>query len=119
MCHQTVLDLDSRKIKIDYFNSETLFINIYFCFYFSRYLSPYYSWGDRAIKLLKRNMRRMWLKDLPNIDFFIRQIEKRNIELDPFNYYFKSEDYFTKLMAVKPIADILFPVVKKKEDKEN
>ena len=110
--------IDNGFIDEKYFEEETLFINIFYCFYFVKYLSPYYTWGDRIIKSLKRNIRKKWLKCLPNIDFFILQIEGRAPELDPYDYYYKSEDYFTKVLFLKPISDILFPIKDKKKEKE-
>ena len=109
--------IDNGHITEKFFEEETLFINIFYCFYFTKYLSPYYSWGDKMIKTLKRNIRRKWSKTLPNIDFFSMQIEKKTPEMDPIDYYYKSEDYFTKLLFLKPISDILFPVEKKKKKK--
>ena len=46
------------------------------------------------------------------------QIEKKTPEMDPFYYYYNSEDYFTKLLYLKPISDILFPIEKKKKKKK-
>ena len=70
---------------------------------------------------LKRNIRRKWLNSLPNVDFFIEQIEKKSPELDPMDYYYNSEDYFTKVLFLKPISDILFPAeyYEKKRKEEN
>ena len=110
-------ELDKGNIDKKFFEEETLFINIFYCFYFTKYLSPYYSWGEEIIKSLKRNMRMKWSKNLPNIDFFITQVERRTREFDPSDYYYKSEDYFTKLLFLKPISDILFPAVEKKKKK--
>lgn len=118
MCNQMILDIDNGLIDIESFKSETLFMNIYFCFYFIKFLSPYYNWEERIIKTLKKNIRRKWSKSLPNIDFFIKQIEQRRDEVDPFDYYYKSEDYFVKLMYLKPISDILFPPIKKKKKRK-
>ena len=70
------------------------------------------------IKKLKRNIRRKWSKNLPHVDFFIRQTEKQTSEIDPHDY-FNSEDYFTKLLFLKPISDILFPIEKKNKKKKN
>ena len=112
--------IDNGFIDEKFFEEETLFINIFYFFYFTKYLSPYYSWGVRIIKSLKRNIRRKWLKCLPNVDFFVSQIEKKAPELDPMDYYYNSEDYFTKVLFLKPISDILFPMkVKKKKKKTN
>ena len=110
--------IDNGFIDEKYFEEENLFINIFYCFYFIKFLSPYYSWGDKLIASLKRNIRRKWVKSLPNIEFFIKQMEKRRSELDPYDYYYKSEDYFTKLLFLKPISDILFPAEKKKKKKK-
>ena len=119
MCDQMVLDIDNGLIDIESFKSETLFINIYFCFYFIKFLSLYYNWGERLIKILKKNIRRKWSKSLPNIDFFIKEMEQRRGDVDPFDYYYKSEDYFEKLIYLKPISNILFPPLKKKKKKRN
>ena len=69
--------IENGFIDEKYFEEETLFINIFYCFYFTKYLSPYYSWGVRVIKSLKRNIRRKWVNSLPNVDFFIDQLEKK------------------------------------------
>ena len=111
-------EIDNGNIDIKFFEEETLFMTIFYCYYFTKFLSPYLSWGDEIIRKLKRIIRRKWSKNLPNVDFFIRQIEKQTKEIDPHDYYFNSEDYFTKLLFLKPISDILFPVEKKKKKKK-
>ena len=110
--------IDNGFIDEKYFQEETLFINIFYCFYFTKYLSPYYSWGERMIKSLKRNIRRKWVDSLPNVDFFISRLEQKIEEFDPMDYYDNSEDYFTKLLFLKPISDILFPAMEKKKKKK-
>ena len=110
--------IDNGFIDEKYFQEETLFINIFYYFYFTKYLSPYYSWGERIIKSLKRNIRRKWVDSLLNVDFFIDQLEKKKQEFNPVDYYDNSEDYFTKLLFLKPISDILFPEVEKKKKKK-
>ena len=119
MVNQIILAIDNGSIDERYFESQTLFINIYYCYYFVKFLSPYYSWEERIIKTLKKNIRRKWLKSLPNIDFFIKEMEDRRTEFDPFDYYYQSEDYFTKLLYLKPISDVLFPAIKRKKNKNN
>ena len=42
-------------------------------------------------------------------------MKRRKPEFDPFDYYDNSEDYYTKLMFLKPISDILFPPLEKKK----
>ena len=110
--------IDNGFIDEKYFQEETLFINIFYYFYFTKYLSPYYSWGERIIKSLKRNIRRKWVDSLPNVDFFISRLEQKIKEFDPMDYYDNSEDYFTKLLFLKPISDILFPAIEKKKKKK-
>ena len=110
--------IDNGFIDEKYFEEETLFINIFYCFYFTKYLSPYYSWGVKIIRSLKRNIRRKWVKSLPNVDFFIDQMERKKEEFDPYKYYYNSEDYFTKLLFLKPIADDLFSAQEKEKEKE-
>ena len=110
--------IENGFIDEKYFQEETLFINIFYCFYFTKYLSPYYSWGERIIKSLKRNIRRKWVDSLPNVDFFISRLEQKIKEFDPMDYYDNSEDYFTKLLFLKPISDILFPAIEKKKKKK-
>ena len=118
MSYELFNEIDIGNIDIKFFEEETLFMNIFYCYYFTKFLSPYLSWGDEMIKKLKRNIRRKWSKNLPNVDFFIRQIEKQTSEIDPHDYYFHSEDYFTKLLFLKPISVILFPIEKKKKKKK-
>lgn len=48
----------------------------------------------------------------------MKQIEIKNKEVDPFEYWYHSEDYFEKVMSLKEIADILFPAKKKKKKKK-
>ena len=112
MIGAVINSIEEKKSRIGQFQFEPLFINIYYCFYFCKFLSPYYSWHDKIIETLKNNIRNKWLDCLPNIDFFIRQIEIKSKNIDPFDYWFHSEDYFEKIMSFKEIADILFPAKK-------
>ena len=115
MIDTVIKSIDEKKSRIRQFQSEPLFINIYYCFYFVKFLSPYKNWCDEIIETLKNNIRNKWVNCLPNVDFFIKQIEIKNKEVDPFEYWFHSEDYFEKVMLLKEISDILFPAKKKKK----
>ena len=119
MVENVINQIEKENSKINQFQFETLFINIFYCFYFQRFVSPYFRWRNHAIRVLKRNIRKKWLKSLPNIDFFIKQIEIKNKEVDPFKYWYHSEDYFEKVMLLKEISDILFPAKKKENKKKN
>ena len=115
MINAVIKSIDEKKSRIRQFQFEPLFINIYYCFYFHKFLSPYKRWHDKIIKTLKNNIRNKWSDNLPNVDFFIKQIEIKNKEVDPFEYWFHSEDYFQKVMLLKEISDILFPAKNKKK----
>ena len=117
MIKAVIKSIDEKNSRIQEFQSEPLFINIYYCFYFVKFLSPYKHWCDEIIETLKNNIRNKWLNCLPNVDYFIKQIENKNKEVDPFEYWFHSEDYFEKVMLLKEISDILFPAKKKKNKK--
>lgn len=116
--NSVIEQVDNGHLSLTSFKEENLFMNNFYCYYFTNYLSPYANWGDNFIKGLKKIIRRKWSKDLPNVDFFLKQIDKQAPEIDPKDYYFNSEDYFTKLMFLKPISDILFPPEKKKKKKK-
>ena len=116
--NSVIEQVDNGHLSLTSFKEENLFMNIFYCYYFTKYLSPCANWGDNFIKGLKKIIRRKWSKDLPNVDFFLKQIDKQAPEIDPKDYHFNSEDYFTKLMFLKPISDILFPPEKKKKKKK-
>ena len=115
MIGDVIESINEKKSRIRQFENEPLFINIYYCFYFSKFLSKHFSWYEEIMEVLKKNIRMKWLDCLPNIDFFIKQIEIKNEHIDPFEYWFKSEDYFEKILKLKELADLLFPA--KKEEK--
>ena len=117
MLHDVIKKLDEGEISFGQFQFEPLFINIYYCYYFVKFLSPY-TCGDKLIKVLKKNIKKKWRPALPNVEFFLDQMEKKKLEVDPFDYWYQSEDYFQKLCALKSLADILFPVKKKKNRKK-
>ena len=109
----TISQIQNGYFKISEFDDETLFINIYHFYCFTKYLSPYYKWGDKALKRLERNIRRKWVrKELTNVNYFIYLVKKQSKEIDPSSFFFNSEGYFMKLMFLKPIMDVMF------EDKE-
>ena len=102
----TISQIDNKYMKIIEFNNETLFMNIYHYWCFVHFLSPYYSWGDKAIKNLKMNILQKWpRKDFSNVNLFLELLLSRTKEVDPAKYLFQSEDYFTLLMSLKPVMD--------------
>ena len=102
----TISQIDNKYMKIIEFNNETLFMNIHHYWCFVHFLSPYYSWADKAIKNLKMNILQKWpRKDFSNVNLFLELLLSRTKEVDPAKYLFQSEDYFTLLMSLKPVMD--------------
>ena len=116
----TISQIENGFFKISEFDDETLFINIYHFYCFTQYLSPYYKWADKALRRLELNIRRKWIsRDLTNVNYFIYLVKKRSKEIDPSIYFFNSENYFVKLMFLKPIMDLMWNDQEKKKEKKS
>ena len=103
-----MFDQIDQDYKISEFDDETLFISIFYFYYFAKYLSPYCKWGKKALTKLKRNIKKKWSKEsLPEVGYFIKLVEKQSKEIDPRDYFFNSEGYLIKLMYLKPIMDVM------------
>ena len=114
----TISQIENGYYKVSDFDDETLFINIYNYWSFVKYLSPYYKWGNKALRRLERNIKRKWnSRDLTNVDYFIDLVKKHSEEINPMSYFFNSEDYFIKLMFLKPVMDVMYDSQKKMEKK--
>ena len=116
----TISQIENGFFKISEFDDETLFINIYHFYCFTQCLSPYYKWADKALRRLELNIRRKWIsRDLTNVNYFIYLVKKRSKEIDPSIYFFNSENYFVKLMFLKPIMDLMWNDQEKKKEKKS
>lgn len=110
-----ISQIDNGYFKISEFEDETLFMNIYYFYSFTKYLSPYYKWSNIALRKLELNIRRKWVsKDLTDVNYFIYLVKKQSPEIDPNRYLFNSEDYFIKLMFLKLIMDVMHNEKEKK-----
>ena len=110
----TISQTENGYYKVSDFDDETLFINIHNYWSFVKYLSPYYKWGNKALRRIERNIKRKWnSRDLTNVDYFIDLVKKRSEEINPMSYFFNSEDYFIKLMFLKPLMDVMYDSQKK------
>ena len=115
-----ISQIDNGYFKIFEFEDETLFMNIYYFYSCTKYLSPYYKWSNIALRKLELNIRRKWVsKDLTDVNYFIYLVKKQSPEIDPNRYLFHSEDYFIKLMFLKPIMDVMHNEKEKKEKKSS
>ena len=110
----TISQIENGYYKVSDFDDETLFINIYNYWSFVKYLSPYYKWGNKALRRIERNIKRKWnSRDLTNVDYFIDLVKKHSEDINPMSYFFNSEDYFIKLMFLKPLMDVMYDSQKK------
>ena len=91
--------MKKKKYKLSDFDDETLFFNIFYCYNFIRWLSPYFKWGERASKWPEND-------SLTDVECFINLIEEQNKAIDPNEYFFNSESYLMKFMFLKPVMDV-------------
>ena len=94
-----IFEIDKDNRNIGQFDNDTLFMNIYNFYCFSHYLSPYYSWEERAKERLKQNIIKKWpTDDFCNVYLFLELLTHRCKKVDPTFYFWRSEDYFQYLM---------------------
>ena len=65
----------------------------------------YYIWRHTALDRLRTNIKRKWVKDFTNVNLFIELCDRKIELINPFTFYFKSEDYFQKLTILKSDLD--------------
>ena len=103
-----IFKIDENQKTIEEFDNETLFMNIYLFYCFSRYLSPYYEWDKKALKRLKQNIIFKWpTKDFSNVFLFIELLSRGFKEVNPTNFFWHSEDYFEYLLKIDILKDKL------------
>ena len=97
-----IFEIDKDNRNIDQFDDDTLFMNIYNFYCFSHYLSPYYSWEEKATERLKQNIIKKWpINDFCNAYLFLELLTKRCKKIDPTFFFWRSEDYFQYLIDQK------------------
>ena len=103
-----ILKIDQNQKTIDEFDNDTLFMNIYYFYCFSRYLSLYCKWEKEALKKLKENIILKWPKETyGNVFVFIELLSRGFKEVNPTGYFFYSEDYFEQLLKSNILKDDL------------
>ena len=55
---EKVRQIDSANQKIDEFDKDTLFLNIYYFWCFTNYLSMYHIWRWTTLERLKMNLKK-------------------------------------------------------------
>ena len=103
-----IFKIDENQKTIEEFDNETLFMNIYLFYCFSRYLSPYYEWDKKALKRLKENIIFKWpKKDFCNVFLFIELLSRGFTQVNPMNFFWHSENYFEHLLKIDILKDKL------------
>ena len=90
--------LEHGEFEIEKFDTETLFINIYYHYNFVRFLSPYTRNYGKVLSKLKKNIIEKWRDELPNVWYFLKLLKKKSKDIDPNGFFYNSEDYFVKLL---------------------
>ena len=103
-----IFKIDQNQKRVEEFDNETLFTNIYLFYCFCRYLSPYYKWEKEALKRLKENIILKWPKEtFGNVFVFIELLSRGFKEVNPTVYFYNSEDYFEQLLKLDMLKDDL------------
>ena len=98
---EKVRQIDSGNEKIDEFDKDTLFLNIYHFWCFANYLSMYYIWRWTALDRLKMNLRKKWPKNFVNVNLFIELCERKTEMISPIVFYDEDESYFEKTLLLE------------------
>ena len=100
---EKIRQIDSGNEKIDEFDKDTLFLNIYHFWCFANYLSMYYIWLWTALDHLEMNLRKKWPKNFVNVNLFIERCERKTEMISPVVFYDDDESYFEKYFYWKRI----------------
>ena len=113
-----IQEIDNNYDKIQVFDKDLLFSNIYHFWCFANYLSMYYIWRITALHRLKINLKKKWILDLPNVNLFIDLVERKTETLNPINFYDDSESYSEKSFLMRSDLEKLIKLhhfIKKKK----
>ena len=98
---EKIRQIDSGNEKIDEFDKDTLFLNIYHFWCFSNYLSMYYIWRWTALDRLKMNLKKKWPKNFVNVNLFIELCKRKAELINPTVFYDDDESYFEKILLLE------------------
>ena len=98
---EKIPQIDSGNEKIDEFDKDSLFLNIYHFWCFSNYLSMYYIWCWTALDRLKMNLKKKWPKNFVNVNLFIELCERKTEMINPVVFYDDDESYFEKILILE------------------
>ena len=93
--------IDTDNEKIDTFDKDTLFLNIYHFWCFTNYVSMYYLWRWIALDRLKMNLRKKSTKTFVNMNLIIELCERKTELISPVVFYDDDESYFEKILLLE------------------
>ena len=98
---EKVRQIDSGNEKIDEFDKDTLFLNIYHFWCFANYLSMYYIQHWTALDRLKMNLRKKSQRNFVDVNLFIELCERKTEMISPVVFYDDNESYFEKILLLE------------------
>ena len=98
---EKVCQIDSGNEKIDEFDKDTLFLNIYHFWCFANYLSMYYIQHWTALDRLKMNLRKKSQKNFVDVNLFIELCERKTEMISPIVFYDDNKSYFEKILLLE------------------
>ena len=96
-----IRQIDSGNEKINEFDKDALFLNIYHFWCFTNYRSMYYIWHWTASDCLKMNLKKKWPKNSVNVNLFIELCERKTEMINPVVFYDENESYFEKILLLE------------------
>ena len=98
---EKIRQIDSGNEKIDEFDKDTLFLNIYHFWCFANYLSMYYIQHWTALDRLKMNLRKKLQKNFVDVNLFIELCERKTEMISPIVFYDDNKSYFEKILLLE------------------
>ena len=98
---EKVRQIDSGNEKIDEFDKDTLFLNIYHFWCFANYLSMYYIQHWTSLDRLKMNLRKKSQKNFVDVNLFIELCERKTEMISPIVFYDDNKSYFEKILLLE------------------
>ena len=66
----------------------------------------YYTWKETALTRVERNIKKMWVADLLNVNLFLVRIREKDETIKPTSFFYDSAGYFEYLFLWKIVKEI-------------
>ena len=76
--------------------------------------------GKNSLRLIEIELKKKWISDLPNVNLFIKLVERKTEFLNSSVFYDDAESYFEKLFLLKSDLEKLIKphhIIKKNKKK--